>query len=80
MNILAVITVDFLHHEVAADQMISRHAVMKNGRYLVTDDGYVNFKKRNANINRMPFVRPKRWLHSCAKLCHPLPVADPWLY
>jgi hypothetical protein len=41
-NLLAVITVDFLHHRVAADQMIPRHAVVKNGRYLVTDDGSVN--------------------------------------
>jgi hypothetical protein len=43
--------------------MIPRHVVVKNGRYFVTDEGYINFKKRNANINRMPFVRPKRWLH-----------------
>jgi len=65
-NLLAVITADFLHHRVAADQMIPRHAVVKNGRCLVTDDGYVNLKKRRANINWMPFVRPKRWLHKNA--------------
>lgn len=45
-NLLAVITADFLYHGVAADQMIPRHAVAKSGRYLVTDAGYVNLKKK----------------------------------
>lgn len=50
-NILAVITVDFIHHGVGADQIMPPQAVVKNGRYLVTDDGQVHLK-----TNVMPIL------------------------